>query len=401
MTLLEILSASELKTLKNPPEFNSEERKHFFYLSKWAEKYLETLRKNVNKVGFVLQLGYFRAVKKNFIPSTYHRKDIEYVANKLEIPTQEIDINEYTTPDLSKNKKIILKNLGFQIFNDEEKKLLIEKADDLVARQLKPKFILSELIDFLIKKKIEVPGYSTLAEIITVAINNYEKNLIKIIRDNITSEQKDLLNSFLEFEEKIVSKDRTEKGSRYNLTLFKKFEHSVKRKFITGNVNKLKKLREFYYKLEEIIKALNLSPEIIGYYANIVSNSKSRKIYERKEERKFLYLISFIVNYYYKLHDHLVDILLRVVKNIRNSSQRETEKKYFEERKERAKNEIEIIEAYTKISTNYYEIRKIIKNKNWPDGVKVKNIELLYLNNPVDIKTREELENLRNSNSNA
>ncbi|MEQ8192725.1 MAG: DUF4158 domain-containing protein, partial [Candidatus Eremiobacterota bacterium] len=325
----------------------------------------------------------------------------EYVANKLGIPEQEIDLNEYTRPDLSKNKKVILKNLGFQIFNDEEKKLLIEKSDDLVAKQLKPKLILSELIEFLIKKKIEVPGYSILAEIITVAINNYEKNLIKILRDNIITEQKELLNSFLEFEEKIVSKGKTVKGSRYNLTLFKKFEHSVKPKFIAANVDKLKKLRQLYYKLEEIIKALNLSPETIGYYANIVSNSKGRDIAERKEERKYLYLISFIVNYYYKLHDHLVDVLLRVVKNIRNSSQRETEKKYFEERKERAKKEIEIIEAYTKMSTNYYEIRKIIKNKNWPDGLKVKNIELLYLKNPIDIKTQEELENLINSNSKA
>ncbi|MEQ8191135.1 MAG: DUF4158 domain-containing protein, partial [Candidatus Eremiobacterota bacterium] len=122
MTLLQILSASELKTLKNPPEFNSEERKYFFYLPKWAEKYLETLRKNVNRVGFILQLGYFRAVKRNFIPSKYHKRDIEYVANKLGIPEQEIDLNEYTRPDLSKNKKVILKNLGFQIFNDEEKK---------------------------------------------------------------------------------------------------------------------------------------------------------------------------------------------------------------------------------------------------------------------------------------
>ena len=401
MTLLQILSASELKTLKDPPEFNSEERKYFFYLPKWAEKYLETLRKDINKIGFVLQLGYFRAVKKNFIPSKYHKKDIEYVTNKLNIPFDEVDISKYHRVDLNRNKNVILKNLGFQTFNDEEKKLLIEKANSLIARQLKPKLILSELMDFLIKKKIEVPGYFTLAEIITLAINNYEKKLMKIIIDNITSEQKDLLNTFLEFEEKIVSQDKTEKGYRYNLTLFKKFEHSIRRKFITGNVYKLKKLRQLYYKLEEIVKTLNLSPEIIGYYANIVSNSKSRKIYERKEERKFLYLISFIINYYYKLHDHLVDVLLRVVKNIRNSSQRETEKKYFEERKERAKKEIEIIEDYAKISTNYFEIKKIIKNKNWPDEFKVKNIELLYLKNPVEIKTREELDNLRSSNSKA
>lgn len=53
------------------------------------------------------------------------------------------------------------------------------------------------------------------------------------------------------------------------------------------------------------------------------------------------------------------------------------------------------------MSTNYSEIIKIIKNENWPDELKVKNIESLYLKNPVEIKTREELENLKSSKSKA
>ena len=399
MTLLQIISNSEVKTLKNPPEFNSEERKHFFYLSKWAEKYLEILRKDINKVGFLLQLGYFRAVKKTYSPSKYHKRDFEYVVNLLGISGEEIDLNEYTRQDSNKNKQVILKNLGFKAFDNEEKKILIEKADDLVARQLKPKIILLELMDFLAKRKVEIPGYRTLAEIITLSINNYEKNLLKIIRENITENQRELLNSFLEFEEKITSEDKTIKGSRYNLTLFKKFEYAVKPNFINRNIDNLKVLRQLYNELESIIKALDLSPEIIQYYSSIVSNSKSRKIYERKEEKRFLYLTAFIVNYYYKLHDHLVDIFLRVIKNIRNSSKREAIKRYYEERKERAKKEIEIIEDYAKISTNYSEIIKIIENENWPDKIKVKNIELLHSKNPVEILEPDELERLKKNKS--
>ena len=223
-----------------------------------------------------------------------------------------------------------------------------------------------------------------------------KKHLITIIRDNINAEQKDLLNNFLEFEEKIISKDNIVKGSRYNLTLFKKFEHAVKPKLINENVDKLKKLRQLYYKLEEIINALNLSPEIIQYYANVVSNSKGRDIAERKEEKRLLYLIAFIVNYHYKLHDHLVDALLRVIKTIRNSSKRETEKKYYEERKERAKKEIEIIEAYTKMSTNYSKIIKIINNKNWPDEIKVKKYSVTLFKESSRNKKPERIRKFKN-----
>ena len=100
----------------------------FFTYPGGLKKYLKTIRKDVNKIGFVLQLGYFRAVKRSFAPSKYHKRDLEYVANKLEIPVQEMDLNEYNRSDSSKNKTVILENLGFQIFNDGEKKITRRKS---------------------------------------------------------------------------------------------------------------------------------------------------------------------------------------------------------------------------------------------------------------------------------
>ncbi len=164
MSIITILTSAELKIFKNPPEFNSEERKKYFYISVWAEKELKTFRTAINKVCFILQLGYFQAVKRFFYANTYQKKDIEYIANRLNISLEEIDINKYKKETFNRNKKIILINLGFEPFTQKHNKLLIEKITQLVSKQLKPKFIFSEAIDFLIKNKIEVPGYYIFAQ---------------------------------------------------------------------------------------------------------------------------------------------------------------------------------------------------------------------------------------------
>jgi len=138
MPSLKILTSTELKIFKNPPEFNSEERKKNFYIPVWAEKEFKTFRTVINKVGFILQLGYFQAVKRFFTANKYPKKDIEYIANKLNTSFEEIDINKYKGATFNRNKKIILINLGFEAFTQKHNDLLMEKANQLVSKQLKP-----------------------------------------------------------------------------------------------------------------------------------------------------------------------------------------------------------------------------------------------------------------------
>lgn len=58
MPRIKILSAIELKSFENPPEFNSVLRKKFFDLPKTFLGFAETLRTASNKIGFLLCCGY-------------------------------------------------------------------------------------------------------------------------------------------------------------------------------------------------------------------------------------------------------------------------------------------------------------------------------------------------------
>jgi TnpA family transposase len=389
MPSLKILISTELKIFKNPPEFNSEERKKYFYIPVWAEKEFKTFRTVINKVGFILQLGYFQAVKRFFTANKYPKKDIEYIANKLNTSFEEIDINKYKGATFNRNKKIILINLGFEAFTQKHNDLLMEKANQLVSKQLKPKFIFSELIDFLIKNNIEVPEYYIFAQIITKGINNYEQKILSILKINLTNEHKNLLNKVLGFD--MVDQPNS-KLPRYNLTFLKKVNHSLKPKAINENVESLKVIEKLFCGIKEVIDILDLPSGIIEYYANYISQSDIFNLLRKEESKRYLYLISFIVNHYYELHDHLTEVLLKVVQHTRNASIREYKEYFFEERKQKAKEEYEVINSYDYFSKTYFEIKDIIDDDNLIDDVKLNKIKLIYSNNKeqtvtLDLKT--------------
>jgi hypothetical protein len=62
---------------------------------KWANDLIESFRTPTSKVGFILQLGYVKAVNKFFVASKFYLKDIEFVAQKLDIPIKDIHFGTY------------------------------------------------------------------------------------------------------------------------------------------------------------------------------------------------------------------------------------------------------------------------------------------------------------------
>jgi len=66
MTKLVILTQSERRRFDSPPIFNANERALYFSLNNTDLQTVHELRTATNKVGFVLQLGYFKSQGKFF-----------------------------------------------------------------------------------------------------------------------------------------------------------------------------------------------------------------------------------------------------------------------------------------------------------------------------------------------
>ena len=67
MARKEFLSPEARHRFDNPPVLTSEQRSIFLQAPTWATEYVRQLQTPSNKVGFLLQVGYFRIVSRFFV----------------------------------------------------------------------------------------------------------------------------------------------------------------------------------------------------------------------------------------------------------------------------------------------------------------------------------------------
>lgn len=230
-TLIKILPPENIKLFDNPPELSGDQRKQLFFIHKWVSKLIGSYSSSTNMIGFILQLGYFRAVNKFYNIKKSHEKDIEYIARKLRIRIKLIDLNKYAYTTAERHREIILHEMGFKKFDSYFKEHLKIEAQQLTATQIKPRLIFMSLIDYLSTNKVQIPSYNTLARIITQSLKTFEKDLVCTIQKSLTEKEIRLIDELLEKE------NSESKTGSYSLTAIKKHNHSVKAGKIKENEN--------------------------------------------------------------------------------------------------------------------------------------------------------------------
>ena len=267
MTRLQVLSSYEIKIFETPPEFNSFERKKYFSFSKWLQDTVKDLKTDVNKIGFLLQFGYFKTTSKFFVPRKFHFNDVKFICNFLDINSNNIKLEDYLKDSFTRHQELILQHFGFIPFNEVSKNQLLEEARSLTSKQLKPEHIFWSLIDFLDIRKIEKPPFNTISDIIIQALSEHESKLISILKNKLTENHKVLLDSLLEKNEIYQNEKKDSKIKRYKITSLKDFNHDLSESKIKENIDQLKYLQYIYDELKDVIQELNLSPSLIEYYA--------------------------------------------------------------------------------------------------------------------------------------
>ena len=342
----------------SPPKFNSTERKKFFALSMALEELLESPRTTpTNKVFFVVSLGYFKA-RKRFFARQFLQTDIEFVANQLNVPLSEIDLESYSKVTYLRHQQLILSHFGYSKFDENFAKSEIKS---LVRIQYRPKIMLLELLESLARRKMVIPTYNQLCELIINAFNHHEQILSQTVFNSLNENQRLKLDSFLQKEDENLNWS-------YRLTLFKKTYQSTKPFKIKANLDDLKALQQLYLEFHPVITKLNLSAASVRHYAYLVIKSQIPQISRRSVPIRYLYLVAFIAYQTFKLNDMLIDTLLQTVKNATNSAERRQKEVYFAEREKRD-------ESFKTFKQNIFEtlstIRHIVDDKQLNDNQKV------------------------------
>ena len=116
MTKLAILSSNERLKFDYPPKFDVDERALYFSLTRAELNLVQELRSPINKVGFILQLGYFKVNGKFYATEQFRHQDINYVINMLGLGSADpnIDLSSYQKKIPTDHRKKILSLLKWE-----------------------------------------------------------------------------------------------------------------------------------------------------------------------------------------------------------------------------------------------------------------------------------------------
>jgi hypothetical protein len=337
MTTLNILSEEAIQVFESPPRFTADDRKHYFTLPDWAEKVVAALATPASKIGFVLQLGYFLATNKFYAKDLFYPEDSEFIQKRLGVRTT-WQAAHYAERTKRRHRTIILMKLNYAAFSPTVISTLSAEAASAIEKQMRLKDIFSSLLELLDRKRIEAPGYHTLSTIITHAFRQYEKQILTRLAACLTEADKELLDTLLTVDEKMYDdlekQDVTLKRSR--VTLLKKFHQSTRPGKIKANIADLLLIKELFTRFEPVRQSLQLSTQVIEHYATITIKVQHFQI-ERRNEKRYLYLLCFIVHQYYTLQDMLIETLIKVSQTAKNNAKKKQQEIYFAAKEKRLK----------------------------------------------------------------
>ncbi|MEO8402596.1 MAG: Tn3 family transposase [Gammaproteobacteria bacterium] len=396
MAKLHILSKAERKAFNSPPLYTADGRRHYFYVNEEIKAIINTMRLPINKVGFILQLGYFKYAGRFFMASQFHKRDVDFVAKLLGIDSHKVPIEKYNENKYKDHQKVVLSLQGISRFNNEEKKLFLTDIDRLVSKKIRPKLIIIKLIDILQKKKIEIPSYNQFADAIVDAENRFESNLISILEKHLDAKQIAQLDALLPNEKKDPSDTEINANEFYQrapITKLKNIIESSRPEKIKTSVKRFIFIKDLFDSMKNVIDALALSPESRKYYAIWIQKSQTFQIIQRSNRyKRYLYLLAFISHQYYIRQDLLIDTLLKSVQAVLNKVKRKQRETVFDNRKEKDKAIQQLSQSNGEKKVILKQIKQIVVSRELSDKTKIQQIHDLLIKEPNEILHTEEIE---------
>jgi hypothetical protein len=182
---------------------------------------------------------------------------------------------------------------------------------------------------------MEVPTYFTLCELIGQAIKQFETQLDQTLTAHLTPQQILLLEEL---------PDDASGRSIHQLARLKNAQELLRLAVIRQNMAILKDLKQRYQSLLPLIKQLNLSTEMIEYYAEYVL--RADVFHVKRRQRKQLILICFISYQYFHVSYILLQTFLQATNLALSKAEEQAEKQLVALHQENA-------ETLDAVLTNY------------------------------------------------
>ena len=364
MPRMKILSAAEQAAFDQPPLLDYKQRKHFFSLPQGVLEMAARFRNSTNQVGFLVSCGYFKATKRFFSPNDYHSRDIAYVSNQIN--ASGVSIESYQDRTRQRHQKLILEFYGFVVFDVRAESSLKLEIATMARNYLKPKSVFNRCVDFLIQKKIQVPIFWVINELIRSGLQGHQKALATLMDAHLSDQARVLLDDLFTI---------PDEHNPYRLTLLKKLSQSTKPSKIKESIGDFETLSELYQQLNNVLSILGLSHTGIRYFAGSVIRSRVFHLKRRNDNDRYIHAAAFIAHQYYRTQDNLVDVFLSVTAAYHTKTTRDHKDHLFEQRKTQQKQIKNVVEELdTSVYASLQTIQGLTDNTSLSDTQKVAQI---------------------------
>ncbi|MBA1420521.1 MAG: Tn3 family transposase [Epsilonproteobacteria bacterium] len=354
MTPLKILSKDEEKLINQAPKFSYQEREYFFKL---PNSILLPFDEESNKALFILMFGYFKATNRFFtidledenlyyIKEYYHLGKIDYITN--------------SPRTIQRYKKLIKNHLDIKPYTQDKADKLRKQAISLANNFVHRKKILYSLIDFSKKLKIEIPSYSELLQIISMALNYQKTDMLKKLEPFVEDEHIQVLDTFLDKDSRYKNK--------YNIIQYKQLGHSTNRKQILSSLEQFRTIKFKFNAIKPLIMTIEITPRIAQYYARWIEKGQTSKITQQDQLNTKFLLLSFVYYQYLIRNDNLIDRFISIVQSAKNASLRLQKEASFKQEPNKSR----IIQSLEESNLSIInEMNAILKNETLNASKKV------------------------------
>ena len=374
MSKIRILTAAEQKAFDSPPFFSEEERVEFFMLDDTLHNIIAQLGTPLNRIGFLLQFGYFKATGRFFSPLYFHAADLDYCQSQLAISSKMIDLSAYKGRTLFRHQQRVANFFNYTLFTETQKTTLQVQINDHVAKCIRPKKIIFSLAQQYRAEKIILPTFTTLCELITNAYKQFEADSLSTIKDELTDKQQTTLDELMP----VDKKKNQNPFQRAKLVFLKHLNQSTRPAKINETITNFAVVKILYHPLKAIIEKLGLTPQAIEYYAGWVYKARAAQVKQFPLAiKRYLHLICFVFHQYCQYQDTLIDVYLKSVQSMLGGIERKKTEAYYLSREERNKAAKVVMNDRNIARRTLREIKKTGLSTALSAARKVKDILLL------------------------
>jgi TnpA family transposase len=324
---LYIISVNEVAAIYDLPGFTAEDQAHFFSLSARERAVLPQLHTYTSRIFFILQLGYFKAVRQFFVVKLGEVDQDVARIQQNHFPDRELPTNTVVKGTRLKHQALILRLCDYRLCGDLERRELANKAEQVVRISSKPVFVLHDLLHYLANQHIVAPGYTVLQNIVSSALTNEQQRLGKTIQNHLSAEDIEALRLLL-----------TKPRGLHEITRLKKEPKDFGAQEMRREIDRGEQIVTLHNLAQRVLPQLEISSESIKYYASLVGYYSVYQLRRFDQQVAFIYLLCFVYHRYQQMHDNLINCLIYQVRKYNEKARQIAKEQVAAYRAEQARN---------------------------------------------------------------